>query len=260
MKQSVKVIILIAVVLFLDQALKIWVKTNMAIGQEFEILGQPWALIHFVENNGMAFGFSLGGSWGKLALSVFRIIAVGFLAYYIRFLLKSKVSFGLLASFALIFSGALGNILDSAFYGVLFSASNYHGGVAEFLPEGGGYANFLYGKVVDMFYFPMFSGTFPDWMPFWGGEPYLFFRPVFNVADAAITVGVMNIILFQRSFFSGEEDDNQTTSKQEAAEEESLESYESIKKEELDEQIFPTDESRVPDGKMGLPDFGDQHK
>ena len=174
----------------------------MNYGDEIKILGLDWALIHFVENNGMAFGFSLGGAYGKLILSLFRILAVGFLVYYIRFLIQSKANFGLLVSFALILAGALGNILDSAFYGIMFSESPYHGGLAQLFPEGGGYAGFLHGKVVDMLYFPMFKGIFPDWMPFWAGEPYLFFKPVFNIADMAITTGVLNILIFQRSFFS----------------------------------------------------------
>ena len=147
---------------------------------------------------------SLGGNYGKLALSLFRILAVVFLGYYIKELIKSKVSFGLLFSFALILAGAIGNIIDSAFYGVIFSDSPYHGGVATMFPEGGGYAGFLYGKVVDMLYFPMFEGHFPSWFPFWAGERYLFFRPVFNVADMAITIGVISMILFHRSFFSSE--------------------------------------------------------
>ncbi len=206
MSKSAKVFALVLLVLIIDQSLKIWVKTNMEYGEEFSILGLSWAKFHFVENNGMAFGISLGGSYGKLILSLFRIVAVMGLAYYINLLAKAKASLGLLASFALILAGALGNIIDSAFYGLIFSASSFHGGLATMFPEGGGYAGFLYGKVVDMFYFPMFQGIFPDWMPFWGGEPYLFFRPVFNVADVAISVGVISIILFHRSFFTTEDE------------------------------------------------------
>lgn len=191
-------------VLIVDQALKIWVKTNMEYGEDFQILGQSWALIHFVENNGMAFGMSLGGSYGKLLLSVFRVIAVGFLIYYLRMLLRSGANMGLMVSFALILAGALGNILDSAFYGLIFSESPYHGGLAEMFPEEGGYASFLHGKVVDMLYFPIINTYLPDWVPFWGGEHFLFFKPVFNIADTAISVGVFNILLFQRSFFHSE--------------------------------------------------------
>ena len=174
----------------------------MNYGDNFEILGLDWALIHFVENNGMAFGLSLGGDYGKLLLSLFRIIAVGFLIYYLRLLVKAGSNLGLMISFGLILAGAMGNILDSAFYGIIFSESPYHGGLAELFPEGGGYASFLHGKVVDMFYFPIINTTLPAWVPFWGGEPFMFFKPVFNVADAAISVGVLNILLFQRSFFA----------------------------------------------------------
>jgi len=204
--QSLKIIALITLVLLLDQGLKVWVKTHMNYGDDIRIFGLDWALIHFVENNGMAFGFSFGeGSGGKLLLSSLRIIAVGFLIYYINFLLRLRASFGLLASFSLILAGALGNIIDSAFYGMLFSASPFHGGLATFLPEGGGYAPFLQGKVVDMFYFPIFRGNFPEWIPFLEGRNFIFFRPVFNIADVSITAGVLHLLLFQRKFFTHEQ-------------------------------------------------------
>jgi len=206
LNKSLKVAFIVFGVLVIDQWLKIWIKTNLAYGEEIPILGQSWALIHFVENEGMAFGLTLGGEYGKLALSLFRIAAVCFLLYYLRMLLRSKVSFGLIASFSLILAGAIGNIIDSAFYGIIFSETPYHGGVATMFPEGGGYAGFLHGKVVDMFYFPMFEGFFPEWVPLWGGEHFQFFRPVFNVADAAITTGVLSLLIFFRSFFSTQAD------------------------------------------------------
>ena len=201
LKKSLVITLVVFLVLLIDQALKIWIKTHMEYGQEFGILGLEWARIHFVENNGMAFGLSLGGEYGKLALSLFRILAVAFLVYYLKLLLKSGASLGLMVSFALILAGALGNIIDSAFYGLIFSASHFHGGVATLFPEGGGYAGFLHGKVVDMLYFPLVNSVLPEWVPYWGGERVMFFKPVFNIADTAITLGVINILIFQRSFF-----------------------------------------------------------
>lgn len=208
MKKSFIIAAIIVLVLAIDQALKIYIKTHFAYGEEVRIFGLNWALIHFVENEGMAFGITFGGEYGKLALSLFRIAAVGFLFYYLRLLLQSQVSFGLVICFSLILAGALGNIFDSAFYGMMFSETPFHsGGVATMFPPEGGYAGFLHGKVVDMFYFPMWEGFFPDWLPFWGGEHFLFFRPVFNVADASITVGVLSLLVFYRSFFSSHADE-----------------------------------------------------
>ncbi len=203
-KPLLLVISIVFLVLLIDQTIKIWVKTNMYYGEEFSILGLDWAKIHFVENEGMAYGKVIGGKYGKLILSLFRVGACIGLVFYIKHLIKEKVNTGLIVSFALILAGALGNILDSAFYGLLFSNSPIHGGaIATMFPEGGGYAPFLYGKVVDMLHFPMFSGHYPDWMPFVKkGQQFLFFSPVFNIADAAISVGVFNILLFQRSFFT----------------------------------------------------------
>jgi signal peptidase II len=193
---------IITIVIIADQILKIWIKTHMYIGQEFFVLGD-WFRIHFTENEGMAFGMTLGGSYGKLLLSLFRIGAVGFIAYYLYTIVASNQSKGLAASISLILAGALGNIVDSVFYGVIFTDSAMQ--VATFVPVGQGYASWFHGRVVDMFYFPIISGYLPQWVPFWGGEYFQFFRPVFNIADAAITTGVFLILIFQKSFFIEEE-------------------------------------------------------
>ncbi|HAW21305.1 MAG TPA: lipoprotein signal peptidase [Flavobacteriales bacterium] len=192
---------IIAAVLILDQSLKVWIKTNMYMGEEFSVMGN-WFIIHFTENPGMAFGLEFGGDIGKILLSVFRIIAVSAIGYFLFTYAKKGAKTGLLVAGGFIFAGALGNILDSAFYGLMFDSSWHQ--VAEFMPANGGYADFLYGNVVDMLYFPLFNGTFPEWFPLWGGEDFLFFRPVFNVADAAITTGIAMIVIFQKRFFEDE--------------------------------------------------------
>lgn len=204
MKKSIIVTLVIILVLVLDQWLKVWVKLNINYGEGFNILGLDWAQIHFIENPGMAFGLSYGGVTGKIILTTFRIVMVAILIYILRSLIKNKESLGLLISFSLIIAGAMGNIMDSMFYGVIFSKSVFHGGLSEFMPEAGGYAPFLQGKVVDMFYFPLIDSTLPEWFPFWGGERFQFFRPVFNLADSAISVGVASIIIFHRKFFKQE--------------------------------------------------------
>lgn len=170
----------------------------MYLEEEFSVFGD-WFYIHFTENNGMAFGLQWGGEWGKLLLSLFRILAVSGIAYYLYKLIKKKARPGLIISISLIFAGALGNIIDSAFYGIIFSDS-YHK-MATLFPAEGGYASFLHGRVVDMLYFPLFDGVFPDWVPGWGGEHFLFFRPIFNLADSSITAGVAMILLFQKRYF-----------------------------------------------------------
>lgn len=173
----------------------------MNYGEEFGILGLEWARIHFVENEGMAFGFAFGGTKGKLFLSLFRIGAVTFIGFLLYRLFQSGQSLSLLISLGLIFAGAVGNIIDSAFYGMIFSESPYFGPMAEWFPEEGGYAPFLMGKVVDMLYFPLIDTYWPEWVPVLGGGRFQFFKPVFNLADTAITTGVISILLFHRSFF-----------------------------------------------------------
>ena len=202
MKKKYWVFIVIMSVLIIDQALKIYIKTHYAYGEGFNMLGLKWARIYFVENEGMAYGLKLGGDYGKLLLSVFRIVMVFVLFILLAKLIKANERLSLLISFSLIIAGAIGNIIDSAFYGMIFSETpQFHGGIAQMFPQEGGYASFLHGKVVDMLYFPILSGHFPDWFPFWGSEQFIFFRPVFNLADSAITIGVLIIIIFQRSVF-----------------------------------------------------------
>ena len=195
-----KLIIFIIALLVIDQVVKIWIKTHMMIGDEFSVFGD-WFKIHFIENNGMAFGMELGGGkWGKTVLSVFRLIAVVGIAWYLGRLIKEKAPMGVILSFGLIFCGAIGNIIDSAFYGMIFSDS--YSQVATMFPHGGGYSSFLHGKVVDMLYFPLYEGFLPQWIPIWGGDFFVFFHPVFNLADSYITIGVFILLLFHRKYFA----------------------------------------------------------
>ncbi|MFT5337226.1 MAG: signal peptidase II [Luteibaculaceae bacterium] len=170
----------------------------MFYNQAVSVFGQ-WFYIRFIENPGMAFGMEFGGEWGKLALSILRIVAVIAIAWYINNLIKKGAKKGLIICLSLILAGAIGNILDSMFYGLLFSNSTPFE-LAQFMPAGGGYASFLQGRVVDMLYFPLFEGNFPDWLPFWGGQHYLFFSPIFNIADSAISIGVVLLIIFQKRY------------------------------------------------------------
>ena len=194
-----KPLIIIFLVLLFDQLVKIYIKTHFFLGEEVHVAGD-WFIIHFTENNGMAYGMEFGGNFGKLFLSVFRIVAVGAIGWYLWSLTRQKEDRFYIVCIALIFAGAVGNIIDSAFYGMIFSDSNYE--IARFMPAEGGYSSFLHGKVVDMLYFPIVKGHFPSWFPIWGSEDFIFFRPVFNIADASISTGVAMIVLFQKRFFS----------------------------------------------------------
>ena len=170
----------------------------MYLGEEIHVLGN-WFIIHFTENNGMAFGFQFGGDWGKFVLSSFRIVAIAALIWYLIKLFKDSAPKGVVICMSLILAGAIGNVIDSLFYGLVFSES--YQSLATLFPENGGYAPFLFGKVVDMLYFPVLEGFLPSWIPIWGGEYFIFFRPVFNIADSSITIGVFTLILFYRNFF-----------------------------------------------------------
>jgi signal peptidase II len=196
-----QVILIILLIIFADQALKFYIKLNYYYGEEHNVIGN-WFKLHFVENEGMAWGWSFGGAFGKIALTLFRLVAVVFGVFYIRKIIRSGEHRGFIACAALIFAGALGNLIDSMFYGMIFTHSDmYAQNVAQAFPKGGGYETFLHGRVVDMLYFPLVQGTFPKWVPIWGGEYFEFFRPVFNIADASISIGVIAILLFQRKFF-----------------------------------------------------------
>ncbi len=184
----------------MDQVLKIWVKTSMYLGESHAVFGQ-WFLINFTENEGMAFGMKLGFSYGKLLLSLFRIAAVIMIGIWLYLSVKKGAGNLLIICISLILAGALGNILDSAFYGMIFSESTYLQ-VASLFPGEGGYGTFLHGKVVDMLYFPVIESHYPQWVPWVGGQQFIFFSPVFNIADSAITTGVSMLIIFQKKIFT----------------------------------------------------------
>jgi signal peptidase II len=201
-----QLILLILCIIFADQALKLYIKLNYYIGEEHLVLGQQWARLHFVENEGMAWGWKFGGGFGKIALTLFRLGAVIWGSFLLSDFIQKKLHKGFIICAAMIYAGALGNLIDSLFYGIIFDQSNaYAQNIAHLFPTGGGYASFLHGKVVDMLYFPIITNAhFPAWLPVWGGEDFEFFRPVFNIADASISTGVMIILLFQNKFLAKE--------------------------------------------------------
>ncbi len=206
--KKIHLVIIIVLVLIADQALKVYIKTSMPLNTSHTVAGN-WFQFYFVENPGMAYGWKFGGNFGKLALTVFRMGAVVFGTWYLGSIIKKGYSKGFIICAALIYAGALGNLIDSCFYGMIFdkgmlydaAINNYtdYNGLAVFSKKG--YSSFLHGNVVDMLYFPVIHGTFPKWLPGWGGDTFEFFRPIFNIADAAISTGVISILLFQKRFF-----------------------------------------------------------
>jgi len=202
LKQKYLVLLILLTILLIDQSLKIWVKLNMTIGDSFNVFGdrQSWCQIYFVENPGMAWGIEWGQGWGKLALSLFRLTAIVLMGIYITRLLKKRKSLALIIGVTFIMAGALGNMLDGMFYGLFFTNSEYR--LASLVELGEGYGHFLHGYVVDMFYFPLFEGTFPNWLPWFGGSEFQFFNAIFNVADAAVFIGVVILLIFHRQFMN----------------------------------------------------------
>ena len=192
-------IIIIALIIIADQTLKIWIKTHYTFGEVMRIGGFNWAKLYFIENKGMAWGWEFGGDWGKMILTLFRLAAVIFGTWYLGKIVKQQYHKGFIICASLIYAGALGNLLDSMFYGLIFEESTY-AHVAKIFPPHG-YAGFLHGRVVDMLYFPMVDSQFPKWFPIFGGEKFEFFSPIFNIADASISAGVITLFVFQKRFF-----------------------------------------------------------
>lgn len=199
--KSRNVFFLIAAIIIADQALKFYIKLHFFVGEEHRILGS-WFRLHFVENEGMAWGWTIGGGFGKIILTMFRLVAVIWGSFLLKDFIKKQYHTGFIICASLIYAGALGNLLDSMFYGLIFDNSDFFSqNVAHLFPAGGGYARFLHGRVVDMLYFPIISNAhYPSWIPYYGGKDFEFFEPVFNVADASISVGVIALLLFQNKF------------------------------------------------------------
>lgn len=194
------VFFIICLIVIADQVLKIYVKTHFYAGESHPVLGN-WFQLYFIENEGMAYGWKLGGEFGKMALTLFRLAAVIFGVFYIRRIIEKKYNRGFIICVGLIFAGALGNLIDSMFYGLIFTNSSLMlFNVAKIFPAHG-YAGFLHGNVVDMLYFPIIHTQFPSWFPFWGGQDFDFFSPIFNLADASISTGIIAIFIFQKRFF-----------------------------------------------------------
>jgi len=199
------VALLIIFILVADQALKFYIKMHYILGEEHNVIG-TWFRLHFVENEGMAWGLKFGGGLGKILLTLFRLIAVILGTFYLRQIIKKKYHTGFIICASLIYAGAFGNLIDSMFYGLIFSNSNPFT-VATLFPAGGGYASFFHGQVVDMLYFPIIHTTYPSWFPIksWRGEEFEFFSPVFNLADSSISIGVIALLIWQKKFFPKKE-------------------------------------------------------
>ena len=206
---------IIILILLIDQISKFYIKTHFVLGEQIHVF--DWFRILFVENEGMAWGAKIPGQYGKLALTLFRIVAIGGIGYWLYDSIRKNAPNILIFCIALIFAGALGNIVDSVFYGIIFSDSLHQ--VATFLPESGGYGTLFHGKVVDMLYFPLYGGTLPAWVPFWGGEYFTFFDPVFNIADSSISVGVILLLIFNKKAFPSHEPKSKPAGQHETAQE-----------------------------------------